>query len=248
MDTSFQLYSSRSVPSQAAFLSDLAAFGYTQVEGFGGVYEDPSAFRAAMDAAGLTMPSGHFGLDQLETDFAGVAATANTLGISQIVAPYLDASLRPTDGPGYAALAQRLAAVHQTAADHGFGFAWHNHDFEFVALADGSIPMAILLDAAPNMGWEADLAWIARGGANPLEWATRHADRLMAIHVKDIAPDGENLDQDGWCDVGAGTMGWDALTPTLRTLAPAALMIMEHDKPADASAFASRSIDAFKTF
>jgi hypothetical protein len=34
----------------------------------------------------------------------------------------------------------------------------------------------------------------------------RHAGRVNAVHVKDFAPAGTNLDEDGWADVGAGTL------------------------------------------
>ena len=44
MSFSFQLYSSRDVASQESFLSRLSELGYTQVEGYGGVYGDPASF------------------------------------------------------------------------------------------------------------------------------------------------------------------------------------------------------------
>ena len=37
-ELSFQLYSARNYPSLEEFLGKLAALGYTQVEGFGGLY------------------------------------------------------------------------------------------------------------------------------------------------------------------------------------------------------------------
>jgi sugar phosphate isomerase/epimerase len=69
----------------------------------------------------------------------------------------------------------------------GFGFGWHNHDFEFVPLADGSVPMQILLETAPDLDWEADIAWVIRGGADATDWIARHGKRITAVHVKDIA-------------------------------------------------------------
>lgn len=248
MDISFQLYSSRDVASQEAFLSDLAKFGYTQVEGYGGVYSDPAGFRAALDAAGLTMPSGHFGLGDLDENFAGCVQTAKTLGMSQIFAPYLDESARPTDREGYAHLAKQLSSLNAKAKEHGLGFGWHNHDFELVPLADGSIPLEVILTEAPDIAWEADLAWVVRGGADAAEWVSRFGDRMSSVHVKDIAPEGQNLDQDGWCNVGEGTIDWADLTARARAASPNVLMVMEHDKPADAVEFAESSIAAFKTF
>ena len=248
MDISFQLYSSRDVPSQTAFLSTLAEAGYTQVEGYGGVYEDPAGFRAAMDAVGLAMPSGHFGLSELEEDFEGCVATAKTLGMTQIYAPYLAQEDRPTDSAGYKAIAARLEAIAPKARAAGFGFGWHNHDFEFVPLEDGAIPMALILRHAPSISWEADLAWVIRGQADPVEWLAAFGDRITAVHVKDIAPAGEKTEEDGWADVGQGTVDWAGLVARARSVAPKALHVMEHDKPADAARFATTSIASYKTY
>ena len=248
MDVSFQLYSSREVPSQVAFLRTLADLGYTQVEGYGGVYDDPTGFRDALDAVGLTMPSGHFALDALETEFDSCLQIARSLGMQRLYAPYLAASDRPTHSAGYAALARRLAAVGSWVQDEGLTFGWHNHDFELAPLTDGGIPLEILLTEAPAITWEGDLAWIIRSGADPVDWVTRHGARLSAVHVKDIATPGQNADEDGWADVGQGAVDWAYLTAQVRAAAPDALMIMEHDKPSDATRFARNSIQAFSKY
>ena len=92
--------------------------------------------------------------------------------------------------------------------DAGLGFGWHNHAFEFEKLADGTIPQVAIFEGGPDLEWEADLAWVIKGGADPLQWIRTFADRLTAAHVKDIAPEGENKDEDGWADVGQGTVDW----------------------------------------
>lgn len=248
MDISFQLYSSRNAPSQVGVLSMLADLGYTQVEGFGGVYGAPSEFRDAMAEAGVTMPSGHFGVAELENDFVASLNTARTLGVRHVIAPYLDEQSRPTDTDGYKAFAARLAELHTKVTGEGFSFSWHNHDFEFAPLPDGTIPMQLLLEEVGDLTWEADLAWVVRGGEDPEGWLKRYAERVIAIHVKDIAPVGQNADEDGWADVGQGTIDWGGLTKCARHVAPEALMIMEHDNPSDVARFAANSIQAFKSF
>ena len=248
MDVSFQLYSSRGMPSQVDFLTRLSELGYTHVEGYGGVYSDPEAFRSAMDAAGIKMPSGHIGMADLESDFDGCIARAKTLGMNHIFAPYLDASERPEDGAGYAEFAKRLTALNGRVKAEGLTFGWHNHDFELVPLRDGSIPLDVILSEAPDIAWEADLAWVIRGGADASAWVSKYGDRMAAIHVKDIAPEGEKADEDGWADVGDGTVDWAGLVAQCRAKSPYAVMIMEHDNPSDADRFASRSIAAFKNF
>ncbi len=127
-------------------------------------------------------------------------------------------------------------------------FGWHNHDFEFKALADGSIPQQLIFDAAPSISWEADIAWIIRGGADPFQWIDKYGARITSVHVKDIAPSGQNTNEDGWADVGYGTVDWKALAKVLKKGTPASYLIMEHDNPSDDERFARRSIATVKAF
>ncbi len=248
MDWSFQLYSARNFQPWSGVLKKLAELGYRQVEGFGGIYDDAAGLRAELDRNGLIMPSGHFSIDMLENDFAGAVSLAKTLGVEIIACPYLIADQRPSDAGGWQAFGKRLAAVGKQANKAGFQFAWHNHDFEFVPLTDGSVPQQHILDAAPDIGWEIDVAWVIRGGADPSEWIDRYASRIVAVHVKDIARQGEAAGEDGWADVGHGTVGWRSLMQDLRTKTRATVYAMEHDNPSDFERFAKRSIDAAKTF
>lgn len=247
MDLSFQLYSARNFLPWEGVLNTLAALGYAGVEGFGACYADPPTFRALLDKAGLAMPSGHFALDQLEADLPAALAIARTLGMTRLYCPYVPPQERPADAAGWAAFARRLALVDDRVRDAGFAFGWHNHDFEFALTPDGAMPMELILDTAPGLDWEADIAWIVRGGADPFDWIARHRARIAAAHVKDIAPPGENLAEDGWADIGHGLLDWPALLGALRA-AGCDLFVVEHDNPADLARFAGRSIDSLRRF
>lgn len=248
MEMSFQLYSGRNFQPWPKQLAALSAYGYTQVEGYGDVFANPAEFAADLDNAGLKMPSGHFSIDILENDFNKALEIIKTLGISQVYCPYLEAENRPTDVLGWQDFARRLGVIGDKLASNGISFGWHNHDFEFAALADGQIPMAILLDAAPNISWEADIAWIVVGGQDPFDWIEKYGDRITAIHLKDRAPEGENIDQDGWCDVGAGTINWSALLDSVKSKTNTTIYAVEHDNPADAFSFAKNSIENIKSY
>jgi sugar phosphate isomerase/epimerase len=250
MNWSFQLYSARNFLPWNSVLSVVAEAGYSQVEGFGAVYADPKALRAELDRNALTMPTGHFSMDLLENDFDGARGIAETLGMTIIICPHIAASLRPADAAGWRGFGERLAKVGTAANAAGYDFAWHNHDFEFAALADGSTPMEHILAAAPDLGWEFDIAWAIRGGADPQPWIARHGQRIVAVHVKDIAKPGPGpgMTEDGWSDVGHGTVDWPGLMTALRTTSAARYYVMEHDNPSDLGRFARRSIDAARTF
>jgi len=106
--------------------------------------------------------------------------------------------------------------------------------------------MEILLETAPKIEWEADVAWIVRGKADPIAWFDKYGDRITAVHVKDIAPAGEALDEDGWADVGHGVLNWDDLITKVQAKTKAQYFVAEHDKPSDEVRFATRSIATAK--
>ena len=80
------------------------------------------------------------------------------------------------------------------------------------------------------------------GKHDALETVNKYADRLSAAHIKDIAATGECADEDGWADVGYGTMDWQTLVNRLLEL-DIKNLVMEHDNPKDHERFASRSIE-----
>jgi len=216
MKLSFQLYSARNFTPWADIIARLGALGYESAEGFGPLYEDPAATRAALDAAGLTMPTLHVSLDMAEGETDALVALARTLGATAVYVPWIAPEARPTDTAGWTALADRLAACHARITAHGLTFGWHNHDFEFFPLPDGQIPMAALLQGGPSLEWEMDVAWVVKGGADPVAWIAAEGRRITAAHVKDIAPAGQNAEEDGWADVGHGTVDWRGLMGLLR--------------------------------
>ncbi len=245
---SYQLYSSRNFPPLRDTLQMLKAAGYEAVEGFGGIYPDEAAatsVAAALRETGLVMPTGHFDLASLKNDPARVMRMARVLGIATIICPWIAPDDRPTDAAGWQALGALLEAVATPYRAAGFGFGWHNHDFEFKPLPDGSLPHDLMFAAAPSLGWEIDVAWVVKGGQDPRAFIKTYGDRILTAHVKDIAPAGQNADEDGWADVGTGIVDWPAIYTALRAT-PCAHFIMEHDNPSDHARFAARSIKTAK--
>ncbi len=242
---SYQLYSSREFPPLTDTLRMLADLGYTQVEGFGGSYNDLAALTDGLSKAALTMPTGHISLDMLENEPDKALEIAQAIGMKYVYCPHIEASQRPDNAGDWLAFGQRIEKAGEVLRAAGIGFGWHNHDFEFVPQADGSIPMEEVFKGGPSLSWEADIAWIVRGGADPFDWIDRYGDRISTVHIKDIAPEGDCLDEDGWADVGFGTMDWKALWSAL-SKTPAEYFVMEHDKPSDHARFASRSINTVR--
>lgn len=240
MDFSYQLYSSRNFPPIDDVLGRLAKIGYKQVEGFGGLYADADGLAASLKKHGLSMPTGHFGLAQLK-DTSTALKTAETLGMKVLYCPAIPKEERSQGEEKWVELGETLAQLGETFRKNGFGFGWHNHDFEFQPTTSGKLPMDILLETAPNNEWEMDVAWVVKGKQDPIAWLKKYGARINAVHVKDIAPAGEATNEDGWADVGHGTMDWPALQSAIKAHTNARYWVMEHDNPADDARFAQRS-------
>ena len=108
--------------------------------------------------------------------------------------------------------------------------------------------MRIILEQAADIDWEMDVAWVTRAGNNPVPWVREFASRITAVHVKDIAPAGENTDEDGWADIGFGSMDWKTLMAQIKQETKATLFVAEHDNPSDHFRFATRSIEKLNSF
>jgi sugar phosphate isomerase/epimerase len=244
---SFQLYSARNHPPFENVLKKLADYGYAEVEGFVGVYGEPEKLRAEMNRLGLTMPTGHFSVEMLEKEKKKVLKTASMLGMNKLVCPYLLPDKRPKTAKGWKDFGKRLEAISRSYRAEGYSVAWHNHDFEFMPLRDGSTPHELIFSAAPTLDWEIDVAWIVRGKSNPLKWIKAYAGTITIAHVKDIAPKGQCVDEDGWADVGHGVIKWKAVMDALKQTR-CMHYVMEHDKPSDVERFARRSLAAAKKY
>jgi sugar phosphate isomerase/epimerase len=246
-DFSYQLYSSRNFGSLNQTLKLVAECGYTQVEGFGGIYEDIELLQRSVEAHGLSMPTGHFSLDFVEQTPQKTLDIAKRMQMSAVLVPHIAAEHRPTDSTGWAAFGARLAKASQPFLDAGLSFGWHNHDFEFALLDGSDKPLDLILGGSDDLVLEFDLAWAAVANEDPVSWIQKYQNRLVSVHVKDIAPKGDCLDEDGWADVGHGILNWPLIMAAVRAT-NCQYFVMEHDNPNDDARFAARSIVAAKTF
>ena len=243
---SYQLYSSRNFGPLRDTLRMVAESGYAAVECFGEQLLS-SGLSDGLAETGLRLPTVHIALDAIESEPDRIIDLAAELGVEQVYAPFLMPGERPVTSAGWTEFGQRLAAVGQPLFEAGVGFGWHNHDFEFRACDDGRMPIDCLLDADGRLLLEMDIAWVQVAGEDPLHWIDRLAPRLGAVHVKDIAPKGTCIDEDGWADVGHGVMDWRTISSAVDRTS-ARHRVMEHDNPSDDRRFAESSLASARSF
>ena len=197
---------------------------------------------------GLTMPTGHFSIDMLENDFDRRATTLpKTLGIKLHRLPvHLAPDDRPTDAAGWRAFGERLGKDRRAGQGGRLSTSpGTTIDFEFEPLADGTTPHGAhprcrARRSAGRWTWP---GWCAAARTRRLDRPTT-AIASSPFMSRTSRPAGENADEDGWADVGHGTVDWKG---TLKAAADntdgRAIYVMEHDKPSDAARFAKRSIE-----
>jgi len=237
---SFQLYSARKFPPLDNQLAVLAKLGYRNVEPYGGLFQNPDELKAALKKHKLASPTAHIGIEKLRADVDGAAKIAKEFGVKELIVPAVPQEERTTDAAGWTKLGKELSGYQKKLASQGLDLAWHNHSFEFAKLADGSYPLDLIFAAAPDLHWQADIGWIAWAGEDPVAWIKKYANRVTALHVKDLAPKGQNAEEDGQADVGHGVLDWKKLQSVIN-VPGVKYLVMEHDNPNDFERFARRS-------
>ena len=217
--------------------------GYDAIEPWLPAYEaDPALFRRQLDDAGLACYGFHMPLAGLVSEPNRFIDIAQTLGATVLIPPYVTPDEREATPAYWRALGEKLASGAAAAKPHGLKVAWHNHDFEYYPLPDGSRPIDHIFTAGgPDVLFEIDCGWIVRASTDPAAELRRYADRIIAIQLKDTAPIGTKQD-DGWTATGDGIIDWASLVPLFRAT-KADHIVAEHDNPSDWQRFARRSID-----
>ena len=153
--------------------------------------ENVAEIKKAKDELGMEIASlscvvsneGSGGNDDLETKFDKIVEDCKTLEVDLLrigMLPFnnmrnLDTVLEFTrEANEYA---KRLK-------EHGINLYYHNHHVEFRKY-NGKFMLDIIAEECPDLGFELDLHWVQRGGANPIDLIEQYADRTELIHLKD---------------------------------------------------------------
>jgi sugar phosphate isomerase/epimerase len=227
-----QLYTVRDLmrADVARTLEQVADAGYREVEFAGYFDQTPARIRKLLDSQGLTSPSSHLPLADLQQHLDRTLELAETIGHRYLVVPSLDEKDRRTLDD-YRRVAAALNRAGEAAWKRGLRVGYHNHDFEFDRI-DGVLPYDVLLQRTDPalVFFEMDFFWITRGRADPFAYFERHAGRFHLCHIKDMDRRGEMT------VVGTGRIDFAAL---LRRREQAGLrhFFVEHDNPPEPIAF-----------
>lgn len=185
-----------------ATLQAVADAGYAYVEAAN--YEDgkfygmtPSEFNAYLESLGMTAKSAHMGMVTME-NADQLIADVKAAGIEYFVIPVPPMGMFTfgKDGMGMKGTADELVAIMDTLGEKcknaGLQLLYHNHDFEFKPMADGTIIEEILLEKCnPEfVNFQMDLFWVTKAEVDPLTYFEKYPGRFKAWHVKDMNAEG----------------------------------------------------------
>ena len=181
---SVQLYSLRKESEQDfdAVLERLAAIGYKGVEPFNLFGKTPQAFRAQVEALGMTVSSSHHPWAN-RASVNEVVDTLGALGLNRAAGGF-----GPDDFADLDAVKRTAETVNNlidALAPHGIGLFLHNHWWEFEDI-EGQLGYRHIADLCPNAQFEVDTYWAANFGAvDAAAEVARVKDRAPLLHIKD---------------------------------------------------------------
>ncbi|HLM13876.1 MAG TPA: sugar phosphate isomerase/epimerase [Reyranella sp.] len=221
-------------------LRRVAAIGYREVELAGLPGVTAQDMRASLKRHGLDAPSMHASYDRLQRGFDAVLEEARILGANYLVCPSVDAEERKT-AEDWKGVCQTLNRIGQVVRSHGLVLAYHNHDFEFVPFADGTTPFHLLMTETDprDVKIELDVYWVAKAGLDPVRQLRDSQDRILLVHLKDLARDGSTV------EVGEGTLEFERIVRAALAVGVKHLFV-EQDTSADPLASIGTSLRFFE--
>lgn len=183
-------------------LKTLADIGYREIELPGGPpRKTPAELRKTLTDLGLTCPSIHAAMMELQANAQEKIDLAQALGAQYLVCSFpwtADARFRKSfrDLPTQMTLddwkwnAEQLNRIGELAKRAGIRVGYHNHNLEFRRFDGVSAFDELLRLTDPALvAIEMDIAWVVTAGADPLHYLREHGDRIELLHIKEVRKD-----------------------------------------------------------
>ena len=169
--------------------------GYDYVEP-AGLYGIPAPeYRRILEENGLKAICAHVPIVELISDLDRTLVDYREIGCEYLAIPYLPEEMRPGT-PGFAETLHQIERIARASAALGMPLLYHNHDFEFVQMEDGSFGLDYLYRVIPAelLQTELDVCWVKVAGQDPVSYIRRYAGRSPIVHLKDfVGEKSENM-------------------------------------------------------
>ena len=175
-----------------ATLQAVADAGYAYVEAAN--YEDgkfygmtPTEFSSYLESLGLSAKSAHMGMVNME-NADQLIADVKAAGIEYFVIPVPPMGMFTfgPDGMGMKGTPDELVTIMNTLGEKcssaGIKLLYHNHDFEFKTMEDGTVIEDLLLEKCDPafVNFQMDLFWVTKAEVDPLTYFEKYPGRFIA--------------------------------------------------------------------
>lgn len=172
-------------------MQEVEKLGYDGVE-LAGLYGlKPEYVRDVLKEVGLNPISAHVPLADMIDDAEKVAKDYKMIGVEYVVVPYLPEEYRHNT-PGYPVVIKEMKRIGKVMRENGLTLLYHNHDFEFVTLPNGTFGFDDIYTQIPEelLCVEPDTCWIEVAGQKAAEYIKKYGSRCRVVHLKDYIKEG----------------------------------------------------------
>jgi sugar phosphate isomerase/epimerase len=201
----------------------IAAIGYEDSETYGydpdqGKYYGlkASAFKQLLADHGMITTSGHYDFTKFFDKPAEAMSRyvdqciegAHALGQHYITWPWLDPAFRTIEN--FRLLTGKLNVIGERVHKAGLGFAYHNHDFEFVDHGGENGYDIIMRETDPALvKLQMDLYWVMHSSKlSPSQLFSQQPGRFVMWHIKDM----DKITRD-YSELGNGSIDYTVILP-----------------------------------
>jgi sugar phosphate isomerase/epimerase len=209
-------------------LRKVYAAGFREIE-FAGFYGKSAAdIGKLLRDIGFSLVSMHSGAGDIAKNGDQIIADAKTLGLKYIVAsspgvapekeklPW-EERMRSVDLNDWKWNADLFNKFGKQVSDAGMTFGYHNHSAEFKKF-DGQTAFDYLFaNTDPNhVKIQLDIGWVQVAKEDPIALLNKYKDRVVALHVKDVAPHGADGKEPASVALGEGVVDWKKVLGTAK--------------------------------
>lgn len=175
-----------------------------------------SAFKQLLGENDMITTSGHYDftkffdkpVDAMNRYVDQCIEGAHALGQRYITWPWLDPAFRTLEN--FRLLTGKLNAIGERVNKAGLGFAYHNHDFEFVDHGGENGYSIIIRDTDPALvKLQMDLYWVMHSSKlSPSQLISQQPGRFVMWHIKDM----DKVSRD-YSELGNGSIDFTVILP-----------------------------------
>lgn len=186
-------------------LQKVKDMGYEGVEFFSEYYgHSIQEVKKLCDDLGLVIFSNHVPYDLMISDLDQVINDNKFFGCEYIAFPYMEASGRPgVDPEKFKEIVAKIGEVGKVVKKEGIQLLYHNHDFEFATLPDGTVGYDYIFSSndPSDVQLELDVCWSDFSGFKGDDLVRKYSGRIPVLHMKDYYLEGE-LTSDPYALIG----------------------------------------------